>query len=610
VEREQLTGPLLSSATGSATISGRVLGPEGISVCDYLVGDAATINVTAITAPFGASFPKTITCPDDGFTIEVPDPGSYRLLVVPYPLPSTSRLPTHYLDPEAVAIDDANVERDVQIDPGTVLGGGAWLYGDALPGTVLQFFYAGSYRFAPGANSDWTGAWTQFQVDPRAAILQPDVRYTVSDCERLGHTSIGFPRGPFLFPDEVAAINCRLEVGPTASFTHQKSRLIVTPFPGDIGGLSLSNELEQNGMGFGVQFPADEPAYGSDDWVTDPRGLSQLHKGGLIVGVGEGETGVVLTGFDMMGYGVACGAACRDFGLDAVRAGENGRRPLNVHNGVLWQYSDALSPEGVGLDVQQRSFNPPGAGDYVLVEFTFKNKTKAPLTFYAGFWGDWDIDEDVYDDAAYVYFTGVPLLIQKNENDGFGSHLGTMLLGEYPTAGYYVYSDPPQQRTIADQLAVLRGATTATFCYRRHPVHALGRAHHAPERREGVHVARDRRGRGRGYAAGERRAGKGGRGREVSDRVGTGRASSYRFLNSPLSQRQGRVFGQMGCYATASVAHHHLGKECRLDRKRGRDVAQHAVIAAVHEEPQRGGGGFADIELFGRPDGSLEPLSF
>lgn len=461
---DDLAGPVLSTAAGYATISGRVLDGSGNSICD-LPGAPGEIGVTALTPNLITGFGTTVACPGDVFDIVVPDPGAYLLRVNPRGLPPTSGIPAFFLDPAVLTVDDGDVQHDVFLQDGVALGGGAWLYGAPLPGLPLAFLYAG----APAANttagsaaSAASGAWSQF-AGQRPAILQPGARYLVRGCERLGHTSVGFPRGPFLFPDAVGAIDCRLEVGPTARFTHQRSRLAMTPFPADIGGLSASNELDRYGLGFGVQFPVDQLTYGGDDWLANARTASQLYRGGLIVGVGDGETGVVLTGFDIGGYGVGCGAACRDLGLDGTLAGPPAARPPSAANPVLWQYSDAGSRDAVGLKVDQRSYDPASAGDYVLVEFTFQNRRSGSLTFWAGFWGDWDIDDDPYDDAAYVYFTDRPLLVQTNQGS-VGSHLGTMLLGDAPPAGYTVYADAETEpRTIAWQLARLRGDQRSTF---------------------------------------------------------------------------------------------------------------------------------------------------
>src|SRR6266540_260018 len=84
--------------------------------------------------------------------------------------------------------------------------------------------------------------------------------------------------------------------------------LVVTPMPGDIGGLS-AELFEQFGSGWGVQLlgPGETPQHGS---IT----FSQLFLGGLIVGI---RPEVLLTGFNLGGYG-ECGQACRDFGLDGA----------------------------------------------------------------------------------------------------------------------------------------------------------------------------------------------------------------------------------------------------------------------------------------------------
>src|SRR2546430_12612458 len=93
---------------------------------------------------------------------------------------------------------------------------------------------------------------------------------------------------------------------PSARFTHDLTRLVVTAMPGDIGGLS-DEFVHDVGFGWGVQFPVAAGQSPSHD-----PSVSQLSSGGLMIGIAPGR---VLSGVTRRGL-AACGAACRDLGLD------------------------------------------------------------------------------------------------------------------------------------------------------------------------------------------------------------------------------------------------------------------------------------------------------
>jgi len=71
----------------------------------------------------------------------------------------------------------------------------------------------------------------------------------------------------------------------------------------------------------------------------------------------------------------------------------------------------------VGLKVVQKSYDGVPPADYVLFRFTIKNSATAPLTFYAGMFADWDIDDDFVDDVARNGL-GWPLMYVTNEGGG------------------------------------------------------------------------------------------------------------------------------------------------------------------------------------------------
>src|SRR5207247_9919496 len=103
---------------------------------------------------------------------------------------------------------------------------------------------------------------------------------------------------------------------------------------------------------------------------------AQFSSGGVRAELAPGR---VLSGVDRRDLG-ACGAACRDLGLDGrvhvTASPQWGKR-------VTWRYSDARSPEGVGLRVVQQSFDGRPPADYVLFDFTITNAGPATTTFHA-----------------------------------------------------------------------------------------------------------------------------------------------------------------------------------------------------------------------------------
>src|SRR2546426_2061925 len=131
----------------------------------------------------------------------------------------------------------------------------------------------------------------------------------------------------------------------------------------------------------------------------------------------------------------ACGAACRDLGLDGrvhVTASPRwGKR-------VTWRYSDARSPEGVGLRVVQQSFDGRPPADYVLFDFTITNAGPATTTFHAGFFGDWDIGVNDNDDVGFTEMGG--RLMYQTDSDLRGPYLGTLIVGDAPITGNYFFT--------------------------------------------------------------------------------------------------------------------------------------------------------------------------
>src|SRR6266704_3447402 len=271
------------------------------------------------------------------------------------------------------------------------------------------------------------GRWVEF-FGRSPVVLQKGVRYTLrpSACEFLGAKLVNkAPTGGFLFPSELAAIDCTLVRAPSARFTHDLTRLVVTAMPGDIGGLS-DEFVHDLGFGWGVQFPVAAGQSPSHD-----PSVSQLSSGGLMIGIAPGRVLSGVTRRDL----AACGAPCRDLGLDG-RVHVTASRQWGKR--VTWRYSEARSPECVGLRVVQQSFDGRPPADYVLFDFTITNAGPATTTFHAGFFGDWDIGVNDDDDVGFTEMGG--RLMYQTDSDLRGPYLGTLIVGDAPITGNYFFT--------------------------------------------------------------------------------------------------------------------------------------------------------------------------
>jgi hypothetical protein len=345
------------------------------------------------------------------------------------------------------------------------LAGGATFNDAPFPGVALTLTYDQAPGYSAGAaTSADDGGWTEDATGREPIILQNAVRYQVTApvCDALGTAIVRAPPvAAFLVPAQVATINCALTAAPNSAFSHDRTRVVITPMPGDIGGLS-PELFGRFGEGWGVQFPVaagQAPQRGA-------RAISQLFEGGLIVGLRPDR---VLTGFDISGY-AQCGATCRDLGLDGrltyASSPQFGKK-------VIWHYSDATSAEGVGLRVLQKSCDGVPPNDYVLFHFIFTNSGAAPLTFYAGMFADWDIGGDPFDDVGDTAMGG--RLMYMTDATPKGVYAGTLLLGQYPVSSTTFLTAFGQ--SMAEQVAILAGdenAPTATDPNDHRYVHALG----------------------------------------------------------------------------------------------------------------------------------------
>jgi hypothetical protein len=183
---------------------------------------------------------------------------------------------------------------------------------------------------------------------------------------------------------------------------------------------------------------------------------SHLWCGGLLIGV---VPNVVLSGVDIGAYGLDCAAACVDLGLDGELSFEDdGSRGKKV----TWSYTDAPSAERMGLRVIQRSFDGRPPADYVLFRFSLKNVGRSTRILHVGFFGDWDVDQNVPDDVGATELGGRLMYMSSTDPNDRGTFVGTVFLGDVPVSGRFFFSggDPNTPQSLADQMDALTGAVT------------------------------------------------------------------------------------------------------------------------------------------------------
>jgi hypothetical protein len=432
-----------SHQVSSLAVSGRVLGPDGRNIC-RTIGEG-TMLLRLLNPEFGISSDVAIlaqqdlTCPDNAYSIAA-DAGTAFLRVELPVNDNLGALPWRTLDQFA-----ASPTHNLRVREGTPLGGGATLDGQPFPGVGLTLAYDFNPNF--GVTFGQTGpdgGWTEF-FGRSSVILQNGTRYVAqTSCGvMLGTRQLSSdPDGGFLFPTGRSALDCELETGAVAQFTHDLNRLAVTPLPGDIGGSLQSVLSAQYGLGYGVQFPIQPGAP-----VHAGTEVSHIFNGGLIVGVGPDR---ILTGFPAQGM-LECIPECHDLGLDGTVEFDPSGSP--ARQAVTWRYSDATSAEKVGLRVIQRSIDGARGQAYVLFRFVFRNTSQSALTFFAGFAGDWDVDQDPLDDQG---FTALNRKLMFQVSPETGNHVGTMLLGGVPVSGTY-FITPDEFPSEAVQMRALRG---------------------------------------------------------------------------------------------------------------------------------------------------------
>ena len=228
------------SHTGTPDINGRVfLGTGQRNICSiFPAGSPFEVRAIGTDGNFFDP-PEVGFCPENQFSIAVP-PGSYRVRVA-LPTDNLGLLPIRWLEPGPVIVDQTDVMKDLHVRNGSPLRGGATLDGAPLGGIDMFVSYANAPAFgaAFGASGP-TGEWGEsFGRSPM--ILQNNLDYIMLGCfGPFPGTKLveGFPTEPIDFPGGTNRVECRLLTGNALRFTHRVSRLKVTSYPGDIGGLS------------------------------------------------------------------------------------------------------------------------------------------------------------------------------------------------------------------------------------------------------------------------------------------------------------------------------------------------------------------------------------
>ena len=426
----------------SGAITGRVLGPAG-SICASLPAGARLVvrPINLATQAFAAPA-QTIFCPADTYSFFVPD-GTYLLrLDLPADETTLAGFPWRSITTPPIVVAGADVARDLPVATGTPLGGGVTIDGEPIAGLPLVLTYDEAPIFGAAiASSSADGGWTEF-FGRTPTLLQAGIRLRSSlFCGALGAIVQATSPESFLFPDEASGLFCTMATSPATRFSHDFTRLVTTPLAGEIGGADpgLSGEF---GQGWGVQFPVAA----ADGPVHLPLERSHLFRGGLVVAI---QPDRMLSGVDLSGY-VQCEPECRDFGRDAHMSFASSKQ---FGKKVMWHYSDAPSAEGVGLKVQQRSFDGRRPADYVLFRFRFTNSSAAPVTFHAGLWADWDVGDDATDNVGTTDLDGRLMYMT---SEGEGTLAGSLLLSSATTYGNHFRSlrdSPPLMSTYVAALS-------------------------------------------------------------------------------------------------------------------------------------------------------------
>jgi hypothetical protein len=435
------------SHTGIPDINGRIFaGPGKQSICSRFPADQQMV-VRAWTVDESFATAGGILCPDNSFSIPV-EPGSYLLRVgLPLDQPR-GRLPLRWVETMPVDVAEADVVRDIHVRDGIPLGGGARVDGVPVAGFAVNVQHTSVFAGAAGvAISTASGTWEDFfQGGP--VYLQRDIRITFPGCLATPVPGIreirAIPADSILFPTESSAFNCDFFSGDALQFTHRATRLKLSSFPGDIGGVSDPLIFPDIGYGYSAQFPL--PRGESPNAGPQPVNR-QLFRGGLVLAVAPD---LAISGTELGGYVICAVSPCRSLGDDgqgAVKVLAGGKRE------VTWIYSDTGSQRPKGLSVVQRSFDGQN-GDYVLYAFRVTNQSRASITLTPGTFMDFDVTPDFGSNTGYSELAG-QLMITTTADD-VGRHFGTVVIGG-PAGGRSYFFTSFDLIPESDVVAAIRG---------------------------------------------------------------------------------------------------------------------------------------------------------
>lgn len=441
-------GPASFSHTGTPDINGRVFrGPGTTNICsDLPAGSPLLVRAFGVAGSFFE--PQFVTCPANDFSHPVPS-GTYFVRVELPADPSLGPLPWRWLEPNPVAVDADDVVKNLHVRNGSRLHGRATLDGASLPGIDLTVRYdlvpiAGAAFGVSGPG----GTWEEFFG--RRMVLQNGLEYFFEGCfgPFPGVKSVtGFPTGPVRFPTETARIDCSLVTGNALRYTHRATRLKLTSFPGDIGGLSEPIIFPGLGYGYSAQFPL---APGAPPKAGPPLSNRQLFRGGLVLAM---TPRTALGGTNLEGYVVCSVTPCRALGFD-------GRATVSVLPGgrreITWDYSDAGSPRPMGFHVTQRSFDGGVGQDYVLYVFRITNQSTAGVTFTPGLFADFDVTPEISSNTGHTELGG-RLMTTATLGEGEDRRiLGTVIVRS-PAEGRNFFWPIGPALSEADFVAAVRG---------------------------------------------------------------------------------------------------------------------------------------------------------
>lgn len=461
------------SHTGIPDITGRIFLRNGERSLCSLFAEGTPLGVRAITTEGGISAAAAV-CPANDFAIPV-EAGSYMVRVnLPLDQPRGD-LPQRWLEPGPVTVDGADVVKDIHVGKGSSLAGRVTLDGSTpVSGLSMSVSYSDFGNFVSGFGvTSPTGTWQDGFFPSSPLILQRGIRYSFFGCQVQPVAGIRevrvSPEGPFLFPDESSRVDCDYRTGGALPYTHQATRLKLTSYPGDIGGLSDPILYPDLGYGYSAQFPlpaGEAPRAG-------PEVLNrQLFRGGLVLAVAPD---VALGGTELEGYVFCSVSPCRTFGFD----GRASVTQAGSRKDITWTYSDAGSQRPRGLQISQRSFDGRNGADYVLYLFRITNQGTETVTFTPGLFLDFDVSPDFATNIGYTELGG-RLMITTSADD-IGRHLGSVIV-QSPAGGRNYFFSPaiPESEMVAairgdlssptwgpNDVSTLHGGTTVSLKKRR-----------------------------------------------------------------------------------------------------------------------------------------------